>query len=252
VGDSKERETVPGTPTVRLAERISEQIRDWILDGRYMPGDKLPPERRLASLLGVNRGSLRLALKKLEQLGLLQSRQGDGTRVRDAMQDAGIALLPHVFRAAVARDREVLEDVLQLRVRLCSYLAGLAALRTSAEGKARIRAIVERMEQCSRDPAAMLQLDFDLYGEYARSGRSFVGQLLLNTIRDAFERNANLFTPLADDPAWVISAARRVGEAIEDSDGPRAEREAAAYLAEGLAKAMAAAGPASSSSQPSA
>ena len=43
---------------------------------------KLPPERKLAEDLGVNRASLREAIKALEQMGLVKTRQGDGTRPR--------------------------------------------------------------------------------------------------------------------------------------------------------------------------
>ena len=50
----------------RVAEEIVEQLRELILTGQYPPGAKLPPERELAKRLGVNRASLREALKKLE------------------------------------------------------------------------------------------------------------------------------------------------------------------------------------------
>lgn len=232
-----------------LAERISAQIRDWILDGTYGPGEKLPPERRLASLLGVNRGSLRLALKKLEQLGLLQSRQGDGTRVRDVSQAAGIELLPYVFRATLARDPDVLQDVLELRVLLCGYLARLAAVRASPVELDRVHSIIERME-VTTDPTELLALDFDIYWEYARAGRSFVGQLLLNTVRGPFEQNAEVFTPLAEEGSGVLSAARAVAAAVAEGDPEAAERAARRYLKAGAERALGAAGLAPAGREP--
>ena len=68
-----------------MADEIVEQLRSLILTGQYRPGAKLPPERELARTLGVNRASLREALKKLEHLGLVRIRQGDGTRVENFM-----------------------------------------------------------------------------------------------------------------------------------------------------------------------
>ena len=53
------------TPT--LAEAIVRELRDEILGGRYRPGERLPSERDLAARIGANRGSIREALKKLEQ-----------------------------------------------------------------------------------------------------------------------------------------------------------------------------------------
>src|SRR5207244_3312399 len=81
----------------RVAEEIVEQLRGLILKGSFAPGDKLPPERRLAEELGVNRASLREAIKSLEQMGLVKTRQGDGTRVLDFMRTAGVELVSHLI-----------------------------------------------------------------------------------------------------------------------------------------------------------
>jgi Transcriptional regulators len=50
-----------------------------IADGELAPGDRLPPERKLAESLGVSRGSLRQAFHILAERGIIESRQGDGT-----------------------------------------------------------------------------------------------------------------------------------------------------------------------------
>ena len=64
----------------RLHEDVAEQLRDAILDGRFAAGRKLPPERELAQEFGVNRTSVREALKVLEGLGLVTVRQGANPR----------------------------------------------------------------------------------------------------------------------------------------------------------------------------
>src|SRR6476661_3829017 len=88
----------------RVAEEIVRQLRGLILRGEYAMGDKLPPERRLAEELGVNRASLREAIKSLEQMGLVKTRQGDGTRVLDFMRTAGDVLeFRRFFGREVAR-----------------------------------------------------------------------------------------------------------------------------------------------------
>ena len=87
----------------RVAEEIVEQLRELILTGKYPPGAKLPPERELAKRLGVNRASLREALKKLEHLGLVRIRQGDGTRVQNFMETGGIELVSHLLPLATTK-----------------------------------------------------------------------------------------------------------------------------------------------------
>ena len=60
---------------------IIDQIMELLQNGVYKPGDKLPNERLMAEALGVSRGALRESLKALLILGILESRQGDGTYV---------------------------------------------------------------------------------------------------------------------------------------------------------------------------
>lgn len=225
-----------------LAEQITAQIRDWILDGKYSPGDKLPPERRLASLLGVNRGSLRLALKRLEQLGLLRARQGDGTRVQDLRHAAGIELLPHLFRTTLARQPEVLRDVLELRVLLCAHLVKQATRKARKNELRRVYDTVDIMKLKGNDPEALILLDFDIFWEYARVGGSIVGQLLLNTVRSPFEQNSELFMPMAMPPHEVIQAEIEIAQAVEAGDGQLANECATKYLESSSRKALLAAG----------
>lgn len=225
-----------------LAEKVTSQIRGWILDGTYRPGEKLPPERRLASLLGVNRGSLRLALKKLEQFGLLQSRQGDGTRVRDLSRAAGIELLPFLFQTAITRQPEMLRDILEIRTLLCTHLVRLASMRATEKDISRFQSIIAEMAQASDDPDRLIRLDFDLYWEFARSGGSLVGQLLLNTVRGTFEQQSAPFVCMADDPTQFIEMAQDIVSAIEVRDKNDACTKAESSLRTSSEKALRGAG----------
>lgn len=61
-----------------VSKRISEQIKNLILEGVLKPGDKLPSERELSKLIGVGRLSLREGLRILESMGILETRYGVG------------------------------------------------------------------------------------------------------------------------------------------------------------------------------
>jgi len=65
-------------PLVDAAER---SLRDWLAPGRRRTGDRLPPEHELAAMLGISRGTLRAALKRLEASGEIVRRRGSGTFV---------------------------------------------------------------------------------------------------------------------------------------------------------------------------
>src|ERR1700747_241004 len=63
----------------RVTAKLIGKIKQLISRGSIAPGSKFPPERELAKEFGVNRASLRQALKVLEIMGVLTQRVGDGT-----------------------------------------------------------------------------------------------------------------------------------------------------------------------------
>jgi DNA-binding FadR family transcriptional regulator len=62
-------------------EEVVDGIKRMILEGRLRPGDRLPIEKELAEELGVSRGPLREGVSALSIMGILNTRQGDGTYV---------------------------------------------------------------------------------------------------------------------------------------------------------------------------
>lgn len=71
----------------KVSDDTVQQIVELIRTGDYSPGDRLPSERKLANELGVSRTSVREALRKLETVGLLDTRQGRGTFVKDPSRE---------------------------------------------------------------------------------------------------------------------------------------------------------------------
>src|ERR687892_285098 len=70
------RETRPS-----LVDVAEEALRSWLATGRHRPGERLPPEQELSAHLGISRGTLRTALRRLEESGEIVRRQGSGTYV---------------------------------------------------------------------------------------------------------------------------------------------------------------------------
>jgi GntR family transcriptional regulator len=64
-----------------LVDSAEEALHNWLAGGRYRQGDRLPPEQEVAMMLGISRGTLRSALRRLEERGEILRRQGSGTFV---------------------------------------------------------------------------------------------------------------------------------------------------------------------------
>ena len=76
-----------------VSDQVFRTLLEALLEGRYAPGEKLPTQRALAADLGVTMSSLREALKRLEQMGLVEVRHGDAMRVRDWRAHGGLDVL---------------------------------------------------------------------------------------------------------------------------------------------------------------
>lgn len=76
--------------------QVSELLHREIAAGHWLPGDRLPIEAELATKLGVAVGTLRKALKKLEEDGLLERKQGSGNYVKRAPDGRAIYQFFHL------------------------------------------------------------------------------------------------------------------------------------------------------------
>jgi GntR family transcriptional repressor for pyruvate dehydrogenase complex len=67
-----------------LRSQVYAQIKEQLMKGVWKPGAKLPSENEFCSLFGVSRVTVRAAIQQLEILGLVETKQGGGTFVRDS------------------------------------------------------------------------------------------------------------------------------------------------------------------------
>lgn len=137
---------------ISLVDQVCASIKQDIVDGIWKAGDKLPSESDFADTFGVNRLSVRMALQKLSTLGIIETRVGEGSFVRD------FSLKPMLSEISVfyeSKDRY--DDVRQLRSLLeyeCMRLAILSG--TDAEKEELHKALIHY-----NDLALKYNLDVD-------------------------------------------------------------------------------------------
>jgi len=110
-------------------DKIIRQIRTLITTGQLSPGDKLPPERKLAERLGVGRTNVRDAIKKLEFYGILKTLPQSGTVV----EGMGIIALEGLISDVLKIENSDFASLVETRVLLERQAARLAAERRSEE-----------------------------------------------------------------------------------------------------------------------
>jgi GntR family transcriptional repressor for pyruvate dehydrogenase complex len=136
-----------------------------ITSGEVGPGDRLPTERELGRRLGLSRSTVREAIRSLELLGVLDSRQGDGTYVRAL--DARLILEATGFVSRLVRDEDVLE-MFQVRAVLDSAAASLAAARSDVSHREELQRRFDAMLS-STTPESYLEADIAFHAHIAAS-----------------------------------------------------------------------------------
>jgi len=200
----------------RLHEDVAEQLRDAILDGRYAPGTKLPPERELAQEFGVNRTSVREAIKVLEGLGLVTVRQGDGATVRPVV-DASLELLgPMIFHGGRV-DVDLVAEMAEVLRPMLREMGRLAIARSRPGDLAAIRALRDTVADGARDRERRFEALHELLVVIADTTRNRVWQMVARRLRRLFRQEplAAARMRLRRDPGRFVAPIDACIDALE-------------------------------------
>lgn len=157
---AKDRMRSAGT----LVSRVSEALRQSILNGEYVPGEKLPSEAQLTEAHGVSRTVVREAVAALRYDGLVEARQGAGVFVLDPSSRPSFSPR-HTDRARLSSDLEILE----IRTPVEVEAAGLAALRRSPAQEEAIFDCHARVLACIEANRPIREADFALHQAIAEA-----------------------------------------------------------------------------------
>ena len=206
------------TAAPNITESIAAQLRDDILVGTYKAGERLPAERDLASRLGVNRGSVREALKKLEQRGLVAIRRGGGATVRH-LHEASIEVVRHLLIANGVVNRLLLDQVLDAHEMLVAGAAHLAVERGTPEDHRRAREMLRRLTLPGLSGAERAALFDALVDLITQASGNLVLQLVRNVIRPALaERMVEVQRRLAGSAQGFAARVGAIDAAIARRD----------------------------------
>ena len=105
---------------VTLHEQVAAAIRRAIADGEANAGDRLPPARDLAAVLGVNSNTVLRALRTLREEGLVEFRRGRGVTVTGVAPQRSAVVSKARELVALARDHGYRRDELADLIRQIS------------------------------------------------------------------------------------------------------------------------------------
>ncbi|MGD1221865.1 MULTISPECIES: FadR/GntR family transcriptional regulator [Streptomyces] len=212
-------------PRETIVDVLEDRLRTDILDGRHPAGSYLPPERQLADGYGVTRTTLKHAFGRLVQAGLLETRHGVGTRVRDYARLGGADLLPMLVR----HDAKWVHEVFEVRRGVGALIAGRAAARATRRQHAELRTLLAAVRE-AEDADAVQLADVEVHRALARATGNRVYVLLTNTLFNAYLPVRSLLKGPFTDPRTAHDRLAPVVAAVTAGDTGQAHAAAEAYL----------------------
>lgn len=207
----------------KVYQKVMEQIMESIKDGTLKRGDRLPSERDLVDQLGVSRTSIREALRALEIIGLIESRQGEGNFISE---QPGEGLFQSLSMLFMLRDRNHVE-VLEFRKIMEVGIIALAAERITDEELEELRAIIQKFKT-NTDEKENMKLDTEFhYVIVSACGNNMLSDVFkaLSALVDQFIKEART-TMMSDAENQVILLEQheKIFNALEAHDSALAEK----------------------------
>lgn len=203
------------------AEEIAEALRGQILSGKYGPGERLPSERELSARTGANRGSVREALKKLEQLGMIAIRPGGGARVVP-LEKAGLGVLRHVLGSG-APNRELVAQWLDVHELVIAGAVRLAIERGTEAEFAEARLLLAKLAAPGTTDVEFVQTGDQLTELIAVASRNVVLQMVRNGLTAVAQRQADTRRKLHGSREILFPVIRDIQHAMDVRDAAAAE-----------------------------
>ncbi len=219
-----------------LSDEVFEQLVREIVQGRMAPGLALPAERELCETLGVNRGALREALRRLAQAGLVAIAQGGSTKVLDFRRTAGLDLLSQMlFREGGTIDLQVIRSLMEIRAALAPDIARLCARRADAALIVELLDVVDRMTPvlAADDLTTLQELSLDFWDVLVRGSDNIAYVLAFNTLRSTYDTVRVALVQVMADELRDVAACRAIAEAVGRHDDVSAKHVASALVEHG-------------------
>jgi len=210
--------------TERRADGVVERLRTGILTGAFPAGSRLPNERDLALALGVNRASVREALKRLEFLELIDVRHGQGSFVRDLQQSSALQLIEALLTDRRTITSELLRQILEFRRQIAVHVVELAARNRTAEQVARARALLEREDREGSDPEQALAIDVEMNRLLGEASGNLMYRFVTNLFTKLVQRLGPLYYNESRDHSRSRDTHRRLLTALEAGDPVEARK----------------------------
>lgn len=217
-----------------LIEDVVVRLVDKILAGTWPSEQRIPTERELTELLGVSRATVRSGIDRLSEWNVLASRQGSGTVVVPRPKWR-IGVFPYIMQYCI-RTKDwphlvpMLFDALAMRRAIVIDFLLRAAPHTRAKSLVRSRAACEHAWTLRQTPYKFIAADDLFHLAILEEAGLNATLLFINEIERTYERVIELFAANFVVPENYLETHHAILDALENGDGPGAQKAIQAYF----------------------
>jgi len=202
-----------------VVDMAYEQMKELIINGDWRPGSKIPSENELKEMLNVSRNTIRSAIQKLKTLGVLETRQGQGTFVCKSASESFV----NGFMPIISLSKKDILEILEFRKTIEIESVGLAAERRDNEDIGAIKAAVDEMVESRNDFRKYSVADYKFHLSIAKASKNKIFHMVLKYLKDVMyshfeDMNKELGAEMSVDNHLKIY------EAIRDGDPQKARQ----------------------------
>lgn len=198
---------------VNVGDKVFEQLRDLLIEGKWKQGDKLPSENEMAKLFHVSRITVREAYHKLSVLGLIETRLGEGSFVKKIEVSENMnALIPFLYLDNISNIQ-----IFEFREIIDTEAAGLAAERAGKTELDQLETILKEMEITAQksDYGEFARLDLEFHLKISQFSKNpllyqtnnILRQVLKISMKDVINKMG--FEPALKYHSWILDAMKK-------------------------------------------
>lgn len=221
-------------PRPRAADAAITAIIDAVLSGARPAGSVLPAERELAAELGISRTSLRQAITRLQQLGVVESRQGHGTVVLDIEASTHPDL---VARLVDRHGPELLTELFEVREAMGVLAGRLAAERAATAELESLEAAIGGV-RAAHDATDCQRAELTFFVQLVDAAHNRPLRTMLRWTEQAYGPAGQPFTAAFDDPLSIARDLERILRSVRSGDPEAAATEMSRYAATSAARML--------------
>ncbi|MBU0995849.1 MAG: FadR family transcriptional regulator [Proteobacteria bacterium] len=200
--------------TTNLSESVFIKLQQEILEGTFPAGSRLPSERTLSLAHKVSRVTIRDAVRKLSQLGLIVKKPQSGNYVCAYKEEASLDLLIHIMRTSEAVDLSLLISLMEFRRTNEVFAARKAAQNITPAGITYLTELMEGLKANADNRSYLAEMDYTLHYKIAVFSNNLVLKLMFHSFRPIYHYYTHFFYHLEGTGPASIDLHQKVVSAI--------------------------------------